>query len=191
MKSKKPNGNGPDENHRCRRPDEGDRVRFQRHDGSEEPAALRFRLGSLLRADRLGRCDFQLLRDFRERLGTARRVLGQTRSHDPFPSLIDRLALDLELFATHRHRRRDLFANLPVDVARGKGRLAREKFVSGRAEGVNVVEVTAALAVKLLRTHENQGATPALLHCEHADRIAQTARYAEIGNLEVAALIDH
>jgi hypothetical protein len=54
--------------------------------------------------------------------------------------------------------------NLPIDIARIKRRLAREKIVKCGAQGIDVVQVRAALAVELLRTHKNERAARTLLH---------------------------
>src|SRR5438552_18620288 len=51
--------------------------------------------------------------------------------------------------------------------------------------------MSAALARQLLWTHINERAAAALFHGQAADRITQTPRDAEVGDLHLATLIDH
>ena len=80
---------------------------------------------------------------------------------------------------------------LPIDVAGIKWRSARKQFINAGAERINIVEMSAALAIELLRTHVKKRAAFPALHCQHAHRVAQAARDAEVGDFQIAALIYH
>src|SRR5437016_10872778 len=89
------------------------------------------------------------------------------------------------------HRRRYFFANLSIHVSGIERWSAGQHLVKTGAQGINVVEVITAFAVELLRAHVKQSAAFAPIHRQHAHRVAQTASNAEVGDFQIAALIDH
>src|SRR5690348_461620 len=90
------------------------------------------------------------------------------------------------------HRWWNSFVNLSVDVPGIKRRLTSKKFVQGRTDRIDIVQVGATFPVKLLRTHINESPAGApRSERYHADRIAQASRDAEVRDLEIAALIHH
>ena len=81
--------------------------------------------------------------------------------------------------------------DLPVDIAGIKGRLTCQQFVEAGAQRIDIVEMSAALAAELLRTHVRECAASAARHRYHAHRISQAARNPKVGHFELAALVDH
>lgn len=78
-----------------------------------------------------------------------------------------------------------------VDVAGIERRLTREQLIDRRAEGIDIIEMSAPLAVELLRAHVNERAAGAACMREHAHGISQAAGDSEVGHLQITALIYH
>src|SRR5262249_36822790 len=126
-----------------------------------------------------------------DRLWPALGIFCQTSRYPFFPHRWNWLPLNLELFSALGHRWGNLFSNLPIDVSGIKGRLAGKQLVNARAYRVDIIQMRAALALQLLRTHVSKRPAPATRHRDHAERVAQAAGDPKVGHFELAALIDH
>src|SRR2546421_12620703 len=99
-----------------------------------------------------------MLRDMRNRLRPAPRILSQAARHHAFPAVVDLVTCDFELLAPLSHTRRNFLPDLPIDVTGRKWGSAREQLVNAGAKRIDIVEATSALAIELLRTHVNKSA---------------------------------
>src|SRR6202011_1629484 len=104
------------------------------------------------------RCRLQPPPNLRDGLWPLRGIFCQTCGNSFFPILWNRISFDFEILAPLRHRGRNLFSDLSIDVARIERRLTCEQFINGRAERVDVVEMSAAFALEVLGAHVNQRA---------------------------------
>ena len=129
--------------------------------------------------------------NLRDRLRPPPGILCQTSCHPFFPRRWNRLRFNLKFFSSLCQRWWNFLPNLVIDITDIKRRLAGEQLVNARAKRIDIVEMSAPLALELLRTHVRECAASAARHRYHAHRIAQAAGNPKVGHFELATLIHH
>ncbi|OQB92799.1 MAG: hypothetical protein BWX86_01768 [Verrucomicrobia bacterium ADurb.Bin122] len=121
-----------------------------------------------------------------------RRLFGQTSGNRLLPLRRDRIGARHPKFLTAlSHARRHLALHLQKHVARIEWRLARQQFVEGCPQRIDIIRRSRLLAHHLLWAHVHGRARAARLLARTRRGVRQGGRNAEVCDLQITANIHH